>query len=261
MKNLGGLRNLKKRCFYVKLDYMKKVFIKISFYFLSAIILLAIFVYTVLTTMGILIKGKEMKTPDFTNLSLNEARQKAYEKNIKLKELLLNSEIAKPEVIISQYPLPGNMIKESGNRTIKVFYTPKKSDIIMPDLSGLSITESKKLLEKNGLKWNFSYIYSDTAPIDYVVSQTYLAGTNVKKGSRVGVLISKGRVTVSFVMPEVIGKRADYVIGIFEEKNIKISKISYSVYEGLSPGIIINQSPRQGYKINKRSIINLEVSE
>jgi serine/threonine-protein kinase len=211
--------------------------------------------------MGILIKGKEIKTPDFTNLSLIEARQKAYEKNIKLNEMLLNSEMAEPEVIISQYPQPGSLIKESGNRTIKVYYTPKKSEIIMPDLSGLSISECKNVLDDNNLKWYFAYVYSDIAPIDYVISQTYIAGSKIKKGNRVGVLISRGRLGVSFVMPEVIGKSADYVIGVFEEKGIKISSISYSTYEGLAPGVIINQSPRQGYKINKRSIIKLEVSE
>ena len=240
---------------------MKKVLLKIFFYSFASLFFLVVFAYTVVNTMGILIKGKEIKTPDFINLSLKEARQKAYEKDISLKELPLNSTVTKPEFVISQYPLPGSLIKESGNRIIKIYYTPKRSEVIMPDLSGLNISDSKKILTENNLKWYYSYVYSDTAPIDYVISQTYIAGKKIKKGSRVAVLISKGQRTKSFIMPEVIGQNANLVFSFLEEEGIKITKVSYTVYEGLEPGIIINQSPRQGYKINNRSIINLEVSE
>ncbi len=240
---------------------MKKVLLRIFFYSFASLFFAAVFAYTVVSTMGILIKGKEIKTPDFINLSLKEAKHKAYEKDIRLKELPLNSTVAKPEFVISQYPLPGSLIKESGNRIIKIFYTPKKSEVIMPDLSGLNISDSKKILTENNLKWYYSYIYSDTAPIDYVISQTYIAGKKIKKGSRVAVLISKGQRTNSFIMPEVIGQNANSVFSFLEEEGIKITKVSYTVYEGLEPGIIINQSPRQGYKINNRSIINIEVSE
>jgi len=214
-----------------------------------------------LNTMDILIKGKEIETPDFLNLSLIEARQKAYETDTRLKELPLNSDIAKPETVISQYPQPGSLIKESGNRIIKIYYTPKRTEIIVPDLSGLSITESKIILEKNNLKWYYSYVYSDTAPVDFVISQTFIAGTKLTKGSQIGVLISKGKRDESYIMPEIIGKNANNALLFFEDKGIKVSSISYKVYEGLESGIIINQSPRQGYKINKRTIINLEVSE
>ena len=240
---------------------MKRILLKFFLYSFITMFFIVLFGFTVIYTMGTFIKGEEIKTPDFLNLSLKSARQKAYDNNIKLKELLLNSDISKPEFVISQYPLPGSLIKESGNREIKIFYTPKRSEIIMPDLSGLNISESKKVLSKNNLKWYYSFVYSDVAPIDYIISQTYIAGQLIKKGSRVTVLISKGRKRNSFIMPEVIGKNADFVFSFLEEKGIRVSKITYTAYEGLESGIIINQSPRQGYKINNRSIINLEVSE
>lgn len=240
---------------------MKRLLLKIFFYTVVTIILSFLFVYTVLNTMNILIKGKEIKTPNFLNLTLKEARQKAYDTDFRLKELPLNSELSKPETVISQYPQPGSLIKEAGNRIIKIYYTPKRSEIIMPDLSGLTITESKKILEDNNLKGYFSYIYSDTAPMDFVIAQTYIAGTKLKKKSVVGVLISKGKRNESYIMPELIGKTAASVVIFFEDKGITDLNIKYKTYEGLQPGIIINQSPRQGYKINKRSIIKLEVSE
>jgi len=240
---------------------MKKVLLRIFFYSLATAFFAFIFGLTVINTMGYFIKGKEIKTPDFINLSLDEARTKAYKADVRLEELLLNSEISKPEMIISQYPLPGSLIKESGNRLIKIYYTPKKSEVIMPDLSGLNIVECKNILKGKSLRWYFSFIYSDSAPLDYVISQTHIAGTKVKKSSKVGVLISKGRFITAYVMPELIGKKADMALGVFETRGINISKISYKTYEGLEPGIIINQSPRQGYKINNRSIIKLEVSE
>ncbi len=240
---------------------MKKVLFKIIFYVSALAFFASVFVFTVLNTMDVLIKGKEIKTPDFLNLSLKEARRKAYKEDVRLKELLLNSEISKPEFVISQFPQPGSLIKESGNREIKIFYTPKRSEVIMPDLSGLSIIESKSLLDKSSLKWYYSFTYSDTAPIDYVISQTFVAGSKLKKSTRVGVLISKGKRIESFVMPEIIGKKVAEVTVFFENMGIEITNYTYKTYEGLESGIIINQSPRQGYKINNRSIINLEVSE
>ncbi len=240
---------------------MKKVLFKILFYLTATVFLSFLFGFTVLKTMDILIKGKEVKTPDFLNLTLIEARQKAFKEDVRLKELPLNSELSQPETVISQYPKPGSLIKESGNRIIKIYYTPKKTEIIMPDLSRTSINECKKILDENNLRGYFAYIYSDTAPADYVVSQTYVTGTRLKKGTRVGVLISRGIRSESFIMPEIIGDSADDVMAFFEDKGIQITKISYRTYEGLEPGIIINQSPRQGYRINRRSIIELVVSE
>ena len=141
---------------------MKKVLLRIIIYSFALAFIGFVFIFTVLNTMDILIKGKEIKTPDFLGLSLNEARQKAYKENIRLKELFLNSELSKPEIVISQFPQPGSLIKESGNRVIKIFYTPKRSEVIMPDLSGLNIIESNSLIDANRLKQWFHHQQSNT---------------------------------------------------------------------------------------------------
>ena len=63
------------------------------------------------------------------------------------------------------------------------------------------------------------------------------------------------------MMPDIIGMRAAKVLILFENKGFKISNITELVYPDLEPGIVINQFPHSGHKINTKNLISAEVSK
>lgn len=63
----------------------------------------------------------------------------------------------------------------------------------VPDLSGLSEEEAKKLCEENGFKYSVSYVESSKIEKGFVVGQTIPAGTSVAKGISVPFSVSEGK--------------------------------------------------------------------
>ncbi len=55
-------------------------------------------------------------------------------------------------------------------------------------------------------------------------------------------------------MPDLIGRDARVVIARLHELDFKIGDIRYSYYPGLGKGVIIKQSPPNGYRIQKRNL-------
>ncbi|MGZ5488588.1 MAG: PASTA domain-containing protein, partial [Candidatus Aminicenantales bacterium] len=63
-----------------------------------------------------------------------------------------------------------------------------------------------------------------------------------------------------YIMPDLIGRRADGVIGSLNGWGFKIADIRYVYYPGAPAGLIVKQDPTNGYRIQKRNRISIEVS-
>jgi beta-lactam-binding protein with PASTA domain len=61
-------------------------------------------------------------------------------------------------------------------------------------------------------------------------------------------------------MPDLIGKNAAKVMDQLKALDFKIGDFRHTYYPGLGKGIIIKQFPPDGYRIQKRNLITLEVS-
>ncbi|MCS7215178.1 MAG: PASTA domain-containing protein [Thermodesulfovibrio sp.] len=123
--------------------------------------------------------------------------------------------------------------------------------IEVPDLRGKDIVQANHILKEKGL-----YIridgeeYSDT-PKGTVSRQSLPAGTKVKKGREVGVIISKGLKFTFF--PDLRGLPYEEAEKILNEKGIPIEKV-IRIYSNKYPeNIVIAQSPepQQGGKAIK----------
>lgn len=71
--------------------------------------------------------------------------------------------------------------------------TPAAAMIEVPDLTGLSETDTYKALNKIGVQYTVSREFSDTVPAGHVISQNPKAGTEISKSDTVTVYLSKGK--------------------------------------------------------------------
>lgn len=234
--------------------------------FLSKILGLVVFYSLVLfasvfLTMSVLIKGEELTAPNLIGKSLNEAYQIISLKGIYLKKEIINFDKSfKPLTIIDQFPSPNTRIKEKS--FVKVYVTAELTEVILPDLMGQNLKESEQILNEKNLKKRFiSYINSDGIPIDAVISQSYPPGSKVPIGTDIDLLVSKGTRDKSYIMPFVIGMKAEKVVYQFERLGFQISKITRVPYSYLEPGIVVQQFPAPGFRINPKNLISIQISE
>jgi serine/threonine-protein kinase len=211
--------------------------------------------------MSLLIKGDEIPAPSLIGKTLNEAYRAASQSGVYLKKIEVNyDKNFKPLTIINQSPVAGTKIK--GNSIVKIYITSEVIEVIVPDMTNYSLKEVEKILKENDLKKRFvSYIEAGSIPIDLVISQSYPAGSKIPRGTGIDFLVCRGKKEKSYLMPDIIGMRAEKVLVLFENKGFKISRITEMVYPDLDPGIVINQYPHSGHKINSKNLISLEVSK
>lgn len=137
----------------------------------------------------------------------------------------------------------------AGYLSLTLFVSGKTIEI--PDLKGKDLVQANQILKEKGL-----YIridgeeYSDT-PVGTVSRQSLPAGTKVKKGREIGVIMSKG---LKFtVFPDVRGLSYEEAEKILNEKGIPVEKV-IQIHSGKYPEkIVIAQSPepQQGGKAIK----------
>ena len=110
------------------------------------------------------------------------------------------------------------------------------AEVELPELVGMSKEEAQKTAEDLKLVFEVSgEEYNKDVPEGYVISQdpTYIADYNVKEGSTVKVVISKGQEKTT--VPKVVGMTRQEAVDALEEANLKaeiVEETSRTVEEG-----------------------------
>jgi beta-lactam-binding protein with PASTA domain len=240
-------------------DSIKKKMLKLAT--IVGIILLysLILIFSVFFTMKSLIKGEETEAPNLMGKSLEQAQEIAKKQKVYLKRIDGNYDRHyDPLTVINQAPDPGVRIKERSY--ITVFVTSDVVDVIVPDLVGYDLDDCEKLLSENNLRKRYvSYMDAEDVPVDFVIAQSYPPGARVPTGTEIDILLSRGSKEKSYIMPDVIGKKADDVKMYFQMRSLKVLT-NQVYYPGLQPGLVVKQYPLSGYPINAKARISIGVS-
>ena len=136
------------------------------------------------------------------------------------------------------------------NKTVK--------QVKVPSILNLRIDQAEKILEKKGLILQVvSSRYSETAPLDCVISQNPHTGDIVKEGTIIKAIISNGSKNVT--VPDLVGKNFSDAVEILKTIGLSIGDISEKV-DSSSVGIVLSQSPAGGTVVVPGSAIKLTVS-
>jgi serine/threonine-protein kinase len=199
--------------------------------------------------------------PDLTGKTTEEAREMLLTKKLSLVKsgMQLHERIDKGR-IISQDPLPGSRIKI--NKIVKVVLSAGREIVVMPRFIGRSLQAVSQQLPEMGLgKGKISHVHTPAYAAGKIIAQSPAPNEEVARGSRVSFLVSQGDREKKYLMPDLIGKRATEAIRKLKEMQFVVGHIRYSYYPGLEAGIIINQYPGPGSRIQRRNLITMEVSK
>ena len=131
--------------------------------------------------------------------------------------------------------------------------------VVVPALKEKEVVYALKILSDLGLNTRIKASrYSETVPVNHVISQEPGPGAEIKKGRNIKLVISRGRLSVS--TPHVTGLSLSQALIILEKEGICPGNRSHSTHVELPAGAIIAQSPPPGVSINRQNCMDLLIS-
>jgi len=235
----------------------KKLFFNAA---LFSLLFLILFFLSAVIFSQVLLKSEIVTIPDLTGKTVALARSELQKKDLTLAQRGTEpSDRVEKGLIVRQDPAAGSKIRVT--RVVQVFTSSGSGTVTVPDLSSKTLDEALTLLQATGLtKGKLSQVHTPRLPAGKILDQRPAPGTLVERGFPVGILLSQGDLDGRYVMPDLIGLRADGVIGRLNGWGFKVADIRYVYYPGAAAGLIVKQEPANGYRIQKRNRISLEVS-
>jgi eukaryotic-like serine/threonine-protein kinase len=216
--------------------------------------------YVVFAAIGmrVALKTREVQVPALAGKTVNEATAVLTEAGLNLK--VEEGRRLDPKVpagqIVTQDPVAG--IRTRRERSVKVWISGGPRSTTIPALSGESERTAQLRLQQEGLA---------LGPIAEIRSGDYPAGTIVAQfpaprttATQVALLVNRGERGARYVMPDLIGVDGSRAAEVLRAKGFRATVVGDHPYPGVSPGIVLRQSPQAGFQIAPGEPISLEVS-
>ncbi len=159
--------------------------------------------------------------------------------------------------IISTEPGVGDRIRKNDSVSFTVSDGPDR--VKLPDLEGYRLDRARTLLKDEGLEPGMvTKAFSEEVPTGFVVSTKPAAGTTVRGGSAVALVVSKGR---PVDVPDVTGDDLDEARTELSEAGLKVKVAEKRVNSEHDSGQVARQTPEPGSEAAEGDTVTLTVSK
>ena len=119
------------------------------------------------------------------------------------------------------------------------------NELMAPNVEGMQVTQAEATLEEMGLKLEIaSYEYSYSAAENEIISQDPDAGTELKEGDTITVVVSKGNNNKE--EPNVIGMTLSQAQSMIQAKGFAVGNVTYEFSSAYKEGTVLEQSTSNG---------------
>jgi serine/threonine-protein kinase len=226
----------------------------------ATLLFLILFFLSAVIFSQVLLKSEVVSVPDIVGKPVVQARAELQKKDLTLAQKGTEpSDRFDKGLIVRQDPASGSRIRVT--RVVQVTTSSGSGTVTVPDLAGKTLEETLTLLQTAGLtKGKMTQVHTARLPAGRIIDQRPAPGAVVERGFAVGLLLSQGGLDERYMMPDLIGLKADAIIGRLDAAGFKVADIRYVYYPGAPAGLIVKQDPPNGYRIQKRNRISFEVS-
>ena len=159
--------------------------------------------------------------------------------------------------IISSHPAGGGKVKPGGVVTLIVSKGKERYDV--PNLAGLTPEAAATLLSDNTLTLGTqSESYSSAIPQGSIISSSPRAGEQVKRESRIDIVISKGIEQINAL--DYVGKSGEQALNELTNAGFDVTP-TYVYDEKELKGIVISQNPNGSQTLPKGTKIAVTISK
>lgn len=207
--------------------------------------------------------GKKTVVPDVRDFSLDDALSQLRQKGFEVTYAEEHSDIHAPGTVISQSCEGGSAADAGAQIGLSVSLGPKegKTDsgvtAAVPDVTGMSFDEARRVLLENGLYLSKSGIVTGAEESNgTVLSQNPAAKERLARGSTVSVTIAGGSLAI---VPDL-----RYMTRNEAAAELSSLGLTYSFEEGsmedVAEGLIYEQIPAPGRKVSERELVYCYIS-
>ena len=193
--------------------------------------------------------GESLSVPDFTGLTISEAKKLAKKKDLKIKVIdSVYNASGRRGTVINQNPQRDFKVKK--DRHIFVTIKSLMPEIIkMPDFNSMTLIQAKADLETYGLKIDkLEYIPSkyDNVVLEQRFKKKIIEpGVDIEKGAKITLVLGKSENMKNVVTPMLIGLTRDDAIQKTADEFLNIGTIIYDE-------TIISYEDSLNAKVNKQ---------
>lgn len=195
--------------------------------------------------------GKSIEVPDFTNMTVSEAKYEAGIKNIRVDVIdSVYVRRMRKGVVFSQNPKPGAAVKKGRKiRLIVNSMVPKK--VMMPNLVGYSMRQAHAELISRGLSLG-RLIYINDMATNNVIRQVYKnmeiqPGLPINSGSEIDLVVGLNSSDNQTTVPNVTGMKYLRAVNVVHDYSLNVSKLifdgSVKTYADSLDAIVYKQGP------------------
>lgn len=158
--------------------------------------------------------------------------------------------------VLEQNPPKGTHMNKGD--TVYVVASTASSEVIVPSVNGRSYDEARSILEKSGLTIaSVDYQFDKDIPEKMVIGTNPQAGTSVKNGSSLVLIVSKGEDNETVVVPDLRGNSVELARKYLEEVGLKLGSVDEKSDDSVDVGEVVKQSYEAGTKVSKGTAVNL----
>lgn len=200
-------------------------------------IILAVLFFTVLIVLCTLLlntitnHGKTIEVPDFTSMSVNEARHVASREKLRV-EVIDSIFVRKMEkgAVYSQNPKAGARVKK-GRRILLTINARNAKKVSMPNLVGYSMRQAKAELNSRGLTLG-KLIYVNDIATNNVLRQIYRnreikPGKQIETGSEINLEVGLNPEDNLTYIPDVKGLKYLRAIDAVHDNSLNINRVVF----------------------------------
>jgi eukaryotic-like serine/threonine-protein kinase len=143
------------------------------------------------------------------------------------------------------------------NELVMPVYTRQGDTILLPDVTGLPLTDAQDVLMSEGFRIMEQERTEPNHPPGTVIQQSPNANTRVKEGRKVLLTISRGLAPV--VVPKIQGSQREAEITI-QNAALRLGRVDYAVSNHFPVGVVMFQSMPAGSRIPAGSYIDITLS-
>jgi serine/threonine-protein kinase len=191
-------------------------------------------------TMG---PGSPTTVPAVVGKTFEQADRQLAAAHLSAKRVDAFDETVAKGSVISANPGAGSEVGRSTAVTLTVSKGPERYAV--PALVGSTATEAKARLEENRLTLGgSSEAFDEKVPAGQIISSTPKAGTQLKRGTAVTIVVSKGRQPIP--VTDFTGKPADQAVAALTDAGLKVDATKQEFSADVPKGSVISQNPSSG---------------
>jgi len=160
--------------------------------------------------------------------------------------------------VVATDPDPGSKVLTGGTVTLTLSLGKERYDV--PKLKGKTEDQAQDALANTHLTYGTTKErWSDTVPTGTVITSTPPAGTTLRPGTAVDLVVSKGPKPVT--LRDWVGKSADDALAWLKAKGLDGAVVSEEYSDTVADGGVISMDPPGGTTVHRGDAVQLVVSK